>query len=235
MNVTAESGRNSVKHQIELNVENEEDGAGRDGRTCLTRTKVSGANRDREILIFSVQLSTSRVGNLTRLVHTLLYVMSTHTSHLIPSPPRSLFPPGISDYFREHSDVGRGRGQEVRWRGGLSRLQEEGAFATFPPVVLISACSEPPNLPHQAGPKTERKNVRQTLLLTSPCRSSRCGGERENKKKVTREWIDEGITHEAKERAYVVERIDTILWERVLVLGSEMLWRHNTEGGKIKF
>ena len=34
-------------------------------------TKFSGANGDREILIFPVQLTTSRIGNLTRLIHTL--------------------------------------------------------------------------------------------------------------------------------------------------------------------
>ena len=30
-----------------------------------------GANGDREIIIFPVQLTTSRIGNLTRLIHTL--------------------------------------------------------------------------------------------------------------------------------------------------------------------
>ena len=34
---------------------------------------------DREIFIFPVQLTTSRIGNLTRLIHTLLYVMTIHT------------------------------------------------------------------------------------------------------------------------------------------------------------
>ena len=34
-------------------------------------TKFSGANADREKLIFPVQLTTSRIGNLTRLIHTL--------------------------------------------------------------------------------------------------------------------------------------------------------------------
>ena len=34
-------------------------------------TKFSGANADREILTFPVQLTTSRIGNLTRLIHTL--------------------------------------------------------------------------------------------------------------------------------------------------------------------
>ena len=36
-------------------------------------------------IIFSVQLTTSRIGNLTRLIHTLLYVMTIHTYiHTIP-------------------------------------------------------------------------------------------------------------------------------------------------------
>ena len=42
-------------------------------------TKFSGANGDREKFIFPVELTTSRVGNLTRLIHTMLQVMSIHT------------------------------------------------------------------------------------------------------------------------------------------------------------
>ena len=43
-------------------------------------TKFSGTHvDDRGILIFLVQLTTSRIGNLTRLIHTLLYVMTIHT------------------------------------------------------------------------------------------------------------------------------------------------------------
>ena len=41
-------------------------------------TKLSGANENREILIFRVQLTTSRIDNLTRLIHTLLNVMNIH-------------------------------------------------------------------------------------------------------------------------------------------------------------
>ena len=33
--------------------------------------KFSGANAEREILFFPVELTTSRIGNLTRLIHTL--------------------------------------------------------------------------------------------------------------------------------------------------------------------
>ena len=36
--------------------------------------------------IFPVQLTTSRIGNLTRLIHTLLYVMTIHTYILYPFP-----------------------------------------------------------------------------------------------------------------------------------------------------
>ena len=35
-------------------------------------TKFSGANADREVFTFPVQLTTSRIGNLTRLIHMIL-------------------------------------------------------------------------------------------------------------------------------------------------------------------
>ena len=40
------------------------------------------------MFIFPVQLTTSRIGNLTRLIHTLLYVMTIHT-----------YTPDASSYF----------------------------------------------------------------------------------------------------------------------------------------
>ena len=57
-------------HQIQLAYGNEQADAGRAGRNCFT-TKSSGTNEDREIFIFPVQLTTSRIGNLTRLILTL--------------------------------------------------------------------------------------------------------------------------------------------------------------------
>ena len=41
-------------------------------------TKFSGANADREIFIFPVQLTTCRIGNLTRLIHTFA-IRDDHT------------------------------------------------------------------------------------------------------------------------------------------------------------
>ena len=46
----------------------------------------SGTHGDRGIFIFSVQLTTIRIGNLTRLIHTLLYVMTIHTYSIIDPP-----------------------------------------------------------------------------------------------------------------------------------------------------
>ena len=64
-----------------LSVENEQAGAGRDGRTRLERSySQARTGADRETFIFPVQLTTSKIiGNLTRLIHTLLYVMTIHT------------------------------------------------------------------------------------------------------------------------------------------------------------
>ena len=39
-------------------------------------TKLSGANGDREMFIFPVQLTMSKISNLTRLVRTLLHVIT---------------------------------------------------------------------------------------------------------------------------------------------------------------
>ena len=57
------------------------------GRPNQSReTKFSGANGHREKIVFSVQLITSRIGNLTRLIRTLLYiyVIIIHTCTYYP-------------------------------------------------------------------------------------------------------------------------------------------------------
>ena len=67
------------------------------GLSNLSReTKFSGANGDREILIFPDQLTTSRIGNFTRLIHTLAICDGhthmhtyTHTYILEDAPQRA--------------------------------------------------------------------------------------------------------------------------------------------------
>ena len=69
MDAAAELGRNPLsKHQIQPEYGDEQADAGRD---CRTRIKFSGAKGDRGIFIFPVQLTTSRIDNLTRLILTL--------------------------------------------------------------------------------------------------------------------------------------------------------------------
>ena len=89
MDAAAESERGipCVNTRFITSVENEQADAGRDGRTCklwqtpnnFFETKFSGAKRDRETFIFPVQLTTNRIGNLTRLIYTLLYGRTLHT------------------------------------------------------------------------------------------------------------------------------------------------------------
>ena len=82
MDAAAEIGRNPVrKHQIQPEYEDGQAGAwcGAGRLNPSRETKFSGTHGDRGIFILPVQLTTSRIGNLTRLIHTLLYVMTIHT------------------------------------------------------------------------------------------------------------------------------------------------------------
>ena len=87
METVAESGKGEwspvSKHQIQPGC-GEWAGWRGTGQPNLTReTKLSGANGDRENSIFLVQLTTSRIGNHTRLIPNLLKVTTTHTHHII--------------------------------------------------------------------------------------------------------------------------------------------------------
>ena len=75
IDAAAEIGRNPAsKHQIQT--ENEKAHAGRDGRTRLaTPNYLARTGTDREIFVFPVQLTTSRIGNLTRLIKSLSYII----------------------------------------------------------------------------------------------------------------------------------------------------------------
>ena len=76
MDAAAELGENPViKHQIQPEY-GDEQALTRDG----TAEPISGDQilrhaRGQGNVIFPVQLTTSRIGNFTRLIHTLLYVM----------------------------------------------------------------------------------------------------------------------------------------------------------------
>ena len=80
MNAAAELGRIPVsKYQIQSEYLNEQADAGRDLPNLFRDIQFSGANEDWEVFVFPVQLTTSRIGNLTRLILTrAIYVMTIH-------------------------------------------------------------------------------------------------------------------------------------------------------------
>ena len=72
MDAAAELGRNLVsKHQIQPEYGDEQADTGRNCRTRLARPNSQARTRTREMVTFPVQLTTSRIGCLTRLIHTL--------------------------------------------------------------------------------------------------------------------------------------------------------------------
>ena len=80
MDAAAEIGRNPVsKHQIQPEYEDDQADAGRDASTRLARQNSQAHTGTGKYSSFPVQLTTSRIGNLTRLIHTLLYVMTIRT------------------------------------------------------------------------------------------------------------------------------------------------------------
>ena len=75
MDAAAEIGRiPASKHQIQPEYGDEQADAGRDGRTHLGRSNSQARTGTGEIFIFPVQLTTSRIVNLTRLIPNLLYM-----------------------------------------------------------------------------------------------------------------------------------------------------------------
>ena len=81
MDAAAELGRNPVsKHQIQPEYHTEMSRLTRDGTAePVSRDQILRHARGQGNIIFPVQLTTSRIGNLIRLIHTLLYVMTIHT------------------------------------------------------------------------------------------------------------------------------------------------------------
>ena len=74
-------------------------------------SKFSDANADREIIIFSVQLTTCRIGNLTRLIHTLFICVTIHTygrqnkNHNLRRIDLTISAlAGVRGYLQHHSD-----------------------------------------------------------------------------------------------------------------------------------
>ena len=84
MDAAVEIGKNPVsKHYIQLEYGDRGTGLPNPSR----ENKCSGANADREIFIFLFQLITCRIGNLTRLIHTLATCVTIHKYILLCNVP----------------------------------------------------------------------------------------------------------------------------------------------------
>ena len=78
MDAAAELGRNPVSTIFSLSMEMSR--LTRDGTAePVLRDQILRHARGQGNIIFPVQLTTNRIGNLTRLIHTLIYVMTIHT------------------------------------------------------------------------------------------------------------------------------------------------------------
>ena len=76
----------------------------------VSRDQILRHARGQGNIIFSVQLTTSRIGNLTGLIHTLLYVMTIHT------------------YIHTYSSIGA-RQHSIPARGKCAQYARELSFA----------------------------------------------------------------------------------------------------------
>ena len=82
MDAAAELGMNPVvsSNSTRFSLSMEMSRLTRDGTAePVSQDQILRHARGQGNIIFSVQLTTSRIGNLTRLIHTLLYVMTIHT------------------------------------------------------------------------------------------------------------------------------------------------------------
>ena len=87
MDAAAELGRNPVSN-TRFNLSMEMSRLTRDGTAePISRDQILRHARGQGNIIFPVQLTTSRIGNLTWLIHTLLYVMTIYCREKPRSPP----------------------------------------------------------------------------------------------------------------------------------------------------
>ena len=82
-----------VSTRFSVNIENEQADTRWDSRTCLAKPNSQARTGTRKC--FPVQLTVNRIGNLTRLICTLPYVMTTHTCIHIYCSVYAQLPPVI--------------------------------------------------------------------------------------------------------------------------------------------
>ena len=139
MDAAAELGRNPyVSTRFSLSMEMSR--LTRDGTAePVSRDQILRHARGQGNIIFSVQLTTSRIGNLTRLIHTLLYVMT-------PPPPQKRLVLQLLIVKDSMKDT-------VRYQGGThsSRSFSHGTLTLSKETEeTIQHVFETVNLPHKS-------------------------------------------------------------------------------------
>ena len=108
----------------------------------VSRDQILRHARGQGNIIFPVQLTTSRIGNLTRLIHTLLYVMTIHTLLLfVVTYIQSIVlvaNPKIQNTARSTSSQTAAVTFAVEL--SLQRVKDEGIFSFYEPVIR-AGCS----------------------------------------------------------------------------------------------
>ena len=94
MDAVAELGRNLVsKHQIQPEYGDEQADAGRIAEP-VSRDQIFRCERGQGKIIFPVQLTTSMIGNLTRLILTLA-ICGDHTYYIVQKVPEAIIHPKV--------------------------------------------------------------------------------------------------------------------------------------------
>ena len=175
------------EHQIQPEYGDEQADAGRDCRTRLApsrKTKLSGANADREIFIFPVQLTTSRIDNLIRLIHTLAIYVTIHTLMSSRMSPRKI---GQTKRHTAHGNVATGaRERPNKYRAPPPKSYYSNSMSPCPFSLEVERSSRAlANLshycfcccgPHRIRSLSGREAVfGYALLFTGDVAGSSCG------------------------------------------------------------
>ena len=112
----------------------------------VSRDQILRHVRGQGNIIFPFHLTTSRIGNLTRLIHTLLYVMTIHT----PNAWMSLRTQSVHSFSLPHRSL----------RTAPSRFPNTMRSGNHPPLIRMSAPT-----PHTSSRAQRRMNAFTLVYL----------------------------------------------------------------------
>ena len=90
----------------------------------VSQDQILRREREQEVLVFPVQLTTSRIGNLTRLTHTLAICVTIHTTI------RTTYSIESTYYYKRVTDVRSTYMEHTACLWGITNLPRTGLLAT---------------------------------------------------------------------------------------------------------